>query len=244
METIKEVFNAVLETLFPSEITCFLCGNEVYESKFCLCDKCEKELPVVKKRCLRCGSPIYSDANYCLTCKNTVRHFNFARSPLIYKEGIAKAIKDFKYEKKTYLAKYFGRFLFEEFNKFKETHPVDLIVPIPLSNERFKERGFNQSELLANELSALSNIPVDSTSLIRVKNTSTQTALSFQERQENLENAFKVENKNAIKGKVVLLVDDVLTTGSTVSHAGETLKKAGAKAIYVLTLATTDSDKT
>lgn len=245
MGEVKEMFNKILNCLFPSSITCFVCGDEVRESKHCLCDRCESEIPSVKKFCLKCGSPIYSSAKYCLTCKNNVRHFDVARSPLIYKDSVAKAIKEFKYDGKTYLAKHFASFMFEEFLKFKnELLPIDIIVPIPLSAERLIQRGFNQAELLAKELSKLTKIETVTNCLVRIKNTSTQTALSFKERQENLEDAFKVENKNLVKGKVILLIDDVLTTGSTTSHASEKLKRAGAKAVYVLTAATTDNDRT
>ena len=85
---------------------------------------------------------------------------------------------------------------------------------------------------------------LDCNGLVREKNTKTQTKLSYLERQENLKDAFVVKNKKDFKGKVVLLVDDVLTTGSTANHCSKVLKEAGAKAVYVLTFATTESDKT
>lgn len=244
-ELIKEIFDDAFEFLFPSNITCFICGDEVVESEFCLCPSCEKSLPKIDKHCLKCGSPIYSSANYCLTCKSNKRHFDFARSALIYKDGAARAVQGLKYENEKYLAAPIAKIIEVEFLKMeKEVGKFDFIIPIPLSKERFKKRGYNQAELIALELSKLVDVPVETKCVLRIKDTVSQTKLSFKERQENLDGAFKVELKETIKGKTLLLIDDVLTTGSTVSHCAEILKKAGAKAVYVLTFATTDSDRT
>lgn len=242
-ETVGKFLNNIFETLFPSGITCFLCGDEVSESKFDLCNKCEAKIPRVKKICLKCGTPINSMANYCLTCKNTKRFFDLARSALIYKEDVAGAIRNFKYGGKKYLAKCFAKFLNEELNKLNLTE-IDYIIPVPLFPKRLKKRGYNQAQLLAEELSKTTLIPIDTTSLIRVKDTETQTELSYRQRQNNLEDAFKVENKKKLKGKTVLLIDDVLTTGSTANHCSKILKDAGVKVIYVLTVATTENDLT
>lgn len=245
MESFKEFFDVALETLFPSNLTCFICGEEVQDSNFELCNKCEKRLPLVKKHCMKCGSPIYSDATHCLTCKSNKRFFDFARSAFIYKDGIAHAIQELKYENKKYLARPLAKFLEIQYLSVKnEIKPVDYIVPIPLSKERFKKRGYNQAELLSRELSKLVNIPTNTEIVGRVKDTVSQTKLTFKERQENLNGAFKILNRTKVKDKSLILIDDVLTTGSTVSHCAEVLKRAGAKAVYVLTVATTDSDKT
>ncbi len=143
------------------------------------------------------------------------------------------------------MARPLAKFLEKEYLLIKDKiKPVDFIIPIPLSKERFKKRGYNQSELLACELSQLIDIPTNTEIVERIKNTETQTKLSFVERQENLNGAFKVTSRAKVKNKSFILIDDVLTTGSTVSHCAEVLKRAGAKAVYVLTVATTNSDKT
>ena len=132
----------------------------------------------------------------------------------------------------------------EEFKKMeKEILPVDVVTFVPMFPSKQKKRGYNQAELLAKELCKIIEINLDNKNLARIKDTSTQTELSFSERQKNLENAFKVENKQAFKGKVVLLVDDVLTTGATANNCAKELKRVGAKEVYVLTFATTELEK-
>lgn len=246
METdVKKFLNNILETLFPSNITCMFCGGEIKEEKGAVCENCLKNLPWVKKFCLRCGTPIESNANYCITCKAGAREFDSARAPFVYKDLICEVIHNFKYNGKKYLAQHLALFMAETFKKMeKEILKVDMIVPVPLHKSKQKERGFNQAELLARELSKILLIDLNINNLKRVKKTKTQTKLNFSERQENLKDAFIVEDKTEFKNKVLLLIDDVLTTGSTTNNCAKLLKECGAKAVYVLTLATTDSDRT
>ena len=106
---------------------------------------------------------------------------------------------------------------------------------MPLHGIKFKARGYNQSELLAKELSAKLNIPYSFTVLKRIKNTKSQTKLSRAGRKENMQNAF--EGLGKVKGKTVLITDDVCTTGSTLENCAHALKERGAKKVYALVLA-------
>jgi len=120
--------------------------------------------------------------------------------------------------------------------------PLDsyTLVPLPLHPSREKERGFNQSELLAEIISKTFNLPLEKNILIRAKNTRAQAELTdWEERQANLQNAFTVADPENLKGKNIILVDDVYTSGATMSAAAETLHKAGAKKIIGLVLAKT-----
>ncbi len=243
MGEIKEFFDKILEKLYPSDITCIFCGEEVSDGENCLCDKCEKDAPWNAQYCFKCGSPIYSLAKYCMSCKNIKRNFDIARAPLIYKDKVAVAIQNLKYNGKKYLSKPLAKLMKRSYQEIKnKTENIDFLIPVPLFKERQKKRGFNQSELLANELSKLINVSVMANNLIRIKNTETQTNLSFQERQDNLEGAFQIQDKSLLKGKNIVLIDDVLTTGSTVDHCAIALKKAKVKSIFVLTVATTDNE--
>ncbi len=112
-----------------------------------------------------------------------------------------------------------------------------IIIPIPLHKSRLKWRGFNQSELIANELSKNIGLPAIANILIRVKKTKDQTQLSKEERISNIQNAFQIKNPAEISGKNIILLDDVYTSGATMEAAAKTLKEGGAKKIIGLVIA-------
>jgi ComF family protein len=114
---------------------------------------------------------------------------------------------------------------------------VEVLIPIPLTKKRLKERGFNQSEEIAKELSQFLKIPLLNNVLLKVKETLPQAELSGQERRENIKGVFACQESENLKGKKVLLVDDVFTTGSTMEEAAKALKKAGAKQVWGITVA-------
>jgi competence protein ComFC len=129
--------------------------------------------------------------------------------------------------------------------KFLETHCLDVrqfneIVPIPLFPSRLRERGYNQSQLLAYEISRKYKIPLSLNNLTRARATEHQTLLSEKERWTNIYRAFRIKNPAKFSGKNILIIDDLLTTGATASEAARTLKDAGAKTVGVLTLAITE----
>lgn len=113
----------------------------------------------------------------------------------------------------------------------------DFILPIPLTKKRLKERGFNQSEEIAKELSKFFGIPLVNNVLLKIKETLPQVELSGRERESNVRNAFSVINKDLIRDKKIFLVDDVYTTGSTMAEAARVLKEAGAKQVWGIAVA-------
>lgn len=114
---------------------------------------------------------------------------------------------------------------------------LDALIPVPLHPKKEAQRGFNQARILTLELAKLKNVPVIDKRLVKVKNTLPQTSLEFMDRLRNLKGAFKVIHADEIKGKVLLIIDDVFTTGSTLLECSLALKKAGAQEIRALTLA-------
>ena len=148
-----------------------------------------------------------------------------------------KLVHDLKYNNKKYIASTFGKMLFDCYEKNK--FDFDFIVPVPLHKVRQVKRGYNQSELIANEFAKHVGKEVKVDVLSRVKQTPSQVGLKYAQRQDNLKDAFKVKNRTGLKGKVVLLIDDVFTTGATSSYCSEVLLKAGASAVYVLCVAHT-----
>lgn len=232
----KELF---LDALFPNNITCLVCNRELGENThFSLCEHCMNDLPKNNgKTCVKCGEQIHSQSKYCLRCKHKKPKFTRCFSPLLYEKPVTNMIRNFKYNNQTYYAETLGNFLVESYvlNNLK----CDFVIPVPLHEKRLQERGYNQAELLANQLHTHLHLPVVTQVLHRTKNTQTQTALNKEERVKNVEKAFKVTNKEVLKDRIVLLVDDVYTTGSTLNECAKVLLRAGAKEVYCLTLAHT-----
>jgi ComF family protein len=148
-----------------------------------------------------------------------------------------EAVSRFKFGGVARLAGPLGTLLVEHVDPAFPFSDLDLVVPVPLHPRRLRERGFNQSLLLARQVSKRQSIPLDFTSLQRVRQTAPQTRLSGPERRKNVRGAFRVTAPESVAGRRVLLVDDVFTTGATIQECTESLLEAGAKEVCVLTLA-------
>ena len=148
-----------------------------------------------------------------------------------------KLIHRFKYDKKIPLGKRLAQSLGQVVAQDRDFANCDLVIPVPLHRARHRERGFNQSEILAEGVSQATNLPLAKGILKRKKNTKDQTYLNAQQRAENVRDAFVVTQPEKINDKKVVLVDDVITTGATLNECARMLQKAGAKTIFAVTLA-------
>ncbi|MBM4126065.1 MAG: ComF family protein [Nitrospira sp.] len=153
-----------------------------------------------------------------------------------YRPPLQDAICLFKYRGKVSLADPLARLMIDRLPPLED---IDLIIPVPLHAERLREREFNQSLLLADRIGRHLTIPVSGTALIRIAPAPPQTSLSRRERLNNLRGAFAVPRPASIADKRILLIDDVLTTGTTVDVCAKTLRKAGSSHVFVLTLGRT-----
>ncbi len=234
-----KLFEKFLDVLYPNDISCIICGDDIFnDNLYCVCEKCKTNLPFIKgKVCKRCGLPINSMANYCDRCQRHQHSFDRAVATFYYRDEIARCIKELKFENCRYFAKHLAKFMADTY--IENNFDCDVIVPVPMHINRLKERGFNHSELLAYHLSEFVQIPLDTQSLVKCVNTKTQVKLNYEQRQKNLINSFKVVNRKAIKGKNVLVVDDVFTTGSTMDNCAKALKSAGANKIFCISIAHT-----
>lgn len=235
---IKLVKKFVLDLILPE--FCSGCQKE----GGILCESCLKKLrqTFIYPKCFYCGarSPAGKRApagRTCLSCqKNTCIYAFFSSFP--YSNPIVKIlIQKLKYKRAFRIAAIFGEELSEYFLKMSPKIPANsLIIPIPLHKNKYRERGFNQSELIAEFLSKKIKI-TNLAALKKIKSTPDQTELSGAERKKNIKGVFLVIRPEQIKGKNIMLVDDVKTTGSTLEEAAKVLKKAGAKRIWALTIA-------
>jgi ComF family protein len=163
------------------------------------------------------------------------------RSAAVYITDLRRAILLLKYGHQAWMGAHLGLFLAQNFQRLFPGQSFDRIVPVPLHPRRLRERGFNQCVQLSRPLGRALGIPVDFQSVARVRHTPSQSASGFKERQRNLEGAFTVRSPTAVRGHSILVVDDVYTTGATLSALSTVLFRAGALRIGALTLARSPS---
>ncbi len=227
----------ILNLLYPKHYTCLFCHAEIDEA-LDICDTCQKTLPYIKgKVCLRCGQVVHDESEYCDNCKRSTDpwKFDLCRSVFVYTYPITKMIRSIKYDNAKYMFDTFGKLLTQLYLDHELT--CDIIIPIPLHEERRKQRGYNQAEWLAMDLATSQNIPMDTEHLIRSTNTPSQTS-TITTRKDNVAGAFTVTIPNIYRNKTILLVDDVITSGATIQECAKVLKDiGGAKQVLALTLA-------
>ncbi|MFH0769239.1 MAG: ComF family protein [Chloroflexota bacterium] len=218
-----------LNLLFPQR--CVGCGNE---GSF-ICYPCLRALPrVMPPLCPKCGRPEPSGI-LCPRCVSWQAEINGIRSPFRFDGVMRQAIHQLKYENLRALAVLLAQLL----NDYLITYPIpgEVIIPVPLHWKRLKERGYNQSRLLANELGKLTKLPVVDDCLIRQHHTPPQArTATVDERYRNVANAFTCYDQR-LQGKQVLLIDDVSTSGATLNACAVALKAAGATSVWGLVLA-------
>lgn len=154
-----------------------------------------------------------------------------------YEGQVRKLILDYKFNEKSYLYKTFVNFLLKNEKIFENIKKYDKIIPVPISKRRNKERGYNQSLLIAEEIANKTNLGLVNNCLIKTKNIIEQSKLNKEDRQQNIQGVYSLQNERLITNKKILLVDDIYTTGSTVNECCKILQQANPKTIGVLVLA-------
>jgi ComF family protein len=233
-----DTLGAIASLLYPP--VCAICRANVQAGEH-LCDQCEaKVVRIVAPFCQTCSEPFDGAITHEFTCANCAHrtiHFDAAVAAYRSRGIVREIIHHFKYGRQIYLRQPVARWLRAALDDARlRDCRFDIIVPVPLHPTRQRERGFNQASLLAELLSAQVSIP-SKPLLERIRYTTTQTALDRAERMENLHNAFRLRKNVDVRGLRVLLIDDVLTTGSTLSECARILKCAGAISVHAATAA-------
>jgi ComF family protein len=233
-----EGLRALASLLYPP--LCTICSASVPREEY-LCDECDNNvLRIVAPFCARCSEPFAGQISgpfNCANCAHRRLHFEAAVAAYRSRGLVRRIILDFKYGRKIYLRHLVARWLHAALADERLVgREFDVVVPVPLHPARERERGFNQAALIAEPLSAHISVPARPL-LERVRYTTTQTAFDRAERMENLRDAFRLRKNANVRGLRVLLVDDVLTTGSTLSECARILKHAGARTVYAATAA-------
>ena len=203
-----------------------------------MCSRCKSRIPYIGDNyCLKCGKALLkTDSEYCSDCMHTEHLFTRGRALYIYGGAVRASISRFKFRGRREYADFYALDMVRHLGSFICKCRPDKIIPVPISREKLKKRGYNQAELIAERISAYTDIPVDKTLISRIRNTPPMKELTRGERMKNLKGAFKMGAID-VKCRNVLVVDDIYTTGSTIDAMAGELKKAGAENVFFVTLA-------
>ncbi|OGS17714.1 MAG: hypothetical protein A2219_05220 [Elusimicrobia bacterium RIFOXYA2_FULL_50_26] len=231
-------FEHFLHFFFP--ITCEACGCGLpADDYYRVCAACREKIRAISGLyCRRCGIPLPDGGEHCYHCREKKSfHYERLRAAAVYDGIVPGLIYQFKYLHKEYLKRFLGKLLVEALGQYPELLHTDIVIPVPLHWTRKFQRGYNQSALLAAIVAGHINKPFNDSILLKSKFTSPQVGLNREKRLQNLANAFVVRNPAYIKGKTILLIDDVCTTTSTLEQCAATLRRAGSTHVSALVLA-------
>lgn len=226
---IKDWLGSFLSLFFPRY--CIVCGRTLAKGEECLCTMCNINLP---------------RTDYHLRKDNPVEKMFWGKIPLeratsffFYRKGsdFRQILHQLKYGGQKGIGAIMGRYMAAELLESGFFEGVDVILPVPLHKKKQQIRGYNQSEWIARGIAAVTGISIDTESVVRRKNTETQTRKSFLERWENVEGIFELNHAESLNGKHILIVDDVLTTGATTVECASCLTDIEGIRISILTLA-------
>jgi len=209
---------------------CLCCGVGI-DAEYFFCAHCLDDLEQVKNACPLCGLPYAADPSVCAPCNHKPPRWQRMIAPLVYTGGTRKLIQELKFRDKIYHANALVSHLHSHFSG----QQVDALLPVPLHSDRLRDRGFNQAQEIAARLAHFLRIPTDPLSLTRIRATDSQSGLSLNKRQQNIVKAFRYEP--AKRYRSVAVVDDVITTGSTMAEITKVLRKAGVESVQVWSLA-------
>ena len=238
VSSVRRFLHALLDVILPP--ICHICHSHIPNAgRLHICQSCLDRLPLVSSPlCPLCGVPFAGAGgdHCCGACLTYPPHYDLARSHFLYEGAIRDLIHSFKYNQQTQL-RYPLALLALEGVSGLAAHAPHIIVPVPLHRSRLRQRGFNQAVLLGKVLSQQMSLPMLPDALVRTRPTEPQINLSATERRLNVKGAFSVGRTGSVDGKRVLLLDDVMTTGSTMDECARELKKAGAEAVFATAIA-------
>jgi len=245
----KNPLSLLIDIIYPPR--CLMCRkfspyDEISSTSNYLCSDCSADLnPITNPLCTVCGVPFSSPKGENHLCENCIRkkpYYELARAPYLYSGKLKNAIQRFKYNSETHLNTSLGGLLLNFVQKIFHKLNEYIIIPVPLHKRKLRERGYNQSLLLAKSLSRNLDVRLDYLSFTRKRYTLNQAGLRRKERKTNVKNAFSVMDIKAVEDRKILLIDDVFTTGYTLNECARTLKKSGAAEVICITLARTSFD--
>lgn len=237
-EVLKSVERNLLGILYPPR--CPLCDGVLDIANYSgICSSCDKEIEFVREPyCKMCGKPIENEIEeLCEDCKKRRFSFEYGRAVFVYNYSMKNAVARFKYSGRCEYAEYFASQAVRMYGKWINKISPDALIPVPIHKSRYRQRGYNQAQVIAKSIGEKLGIPVVSNLIVRVKQTIPQKELSVIERRKNLYGAFSIveEMKELYHElKCVIMIDDIYTTGSTIEACADVLKDSGISKVYFL----------
>ncbi|MDR3605434.1 MAG: ComF family protein [Syntrophaceae bacterium] len=233
-------FDSVSSVVFPE--VCYFCGAGNHVKGSVICPECRDSVRLVSQPfCNLCGLPLatFDDRSslLCGRCLTKTPPYDKARYGVYYEQSVRAGVTRLKFHSSLFNVRPVAELLIDAFTTHYSNETFDAIVPVPVHKKRLINRGFNQVITISERLSRETGIVLDRTSLVKTRDTEPQVGLSRARRLVNLKNAFQVCRPPRIVNKRILIVDDVSTTGATVSEAAKVVRKAGASYIAVMVLA-------
>lgn len=239
MKKYFQVLTGILHILYPKR--CPLCDGVIYtplwSREYPVCAFCKSRVEYVTEPvCKKCGKPLTDErGEYCMDCIRHSHPFEQGKALWVYKGAVKESIYRLKYGNRREYGIAFAQELVRQYGGWIRRNDIQAIIPIPLHKKRWRKRGYNQADLIAEEMGRLMGLPVYHRLLKRCIHTKPQKELNDKERKNNLKKAFKI-TKNELQLDYILLVDDIYTTGSTMDGAAEALRTAGATHIYAVSV--------
>ncbi len=230
-DQIKAALEQISSFIYPN--ICLCCEDKGHAG-IDLCESCYKNLLKIKFACERCAMPLaHTNAKACGACNNRKIYFDTSYAPFLFKGFIRESIYQFKFNNKLNHGKLLATLLAKQIQQQNRILP-DVLVPVPLHKKRLRKRGFNQSLEIARILNKYLSKEISIKDIYRAKPTHVQMELPAKQRRANVKDAFKLRSSNSVfKDKNIVIIDDVMTTGSTVNEMAKCLKQSGAKHIDV-----------
>ena len=226
-----DILQQVMGLFIPER--CILCGRLILFREHHCCKECFTALEPVNSQCDQCGGIL--DGDSCLICSARMWFISKNISVLEYGKGMKELLYQFKAGHKKRLHYHFGDIIYKRLMQESFIRSLDLIVPVPVSRKRKRQRGYNQARLMAGETSRQTGLKIKEV-LNTVSRKENQKNMSYSRRFLNVPGRFRVKKGADVAGKSILLVDDVLTTGATINECARILKGAGAGEIFSVTL--------
>ena len=235
------ILKKIADILYPEE--CPVCQKilaEPEDRKMHVHRGCYRKLKrITEPMCKCCGKPVMSlQQEYCFDCSKRTVNYEAGHSLWVYDAVSSESVFHYKYSGKQSYADFYAEAMVCFYGEWIDSLQVQQIIPVPLSRQKLKIRGYNQAGILAEKIGDKLQIPVNNSGLFRIHSTAPQKELGKAEREKILRDAFRANEKHLTDIRRVLLIDDIYTTGSTVNYCAGALRAAGVKKVWFLTLCT------